>query len=258
MILNHKDAIEFLVEGGADIGYNRYTLLNLHALLANNLMPDRGSPGRLRSTPVGIHQSAFTPLAIPQQIEEMFESIMAKVAVIKSPFEQAFFLMVHLPYLQPFDDVNKRVSRLAANIPFIQHNLSPISYVDVPNEIYTQGIIGVYEKNRTVLLKDVFMWAYERSAQRYANLRQTIGEPDAFRMQYRDELRLVISDILKQALGKQQAVKAIQASVAGLPKEDQSRFTEAVETELLTLHEGNFARYKVPPSVFNAWKQVWD
>ena len=33
--------------------------------------------------------------------------------------------MVHLPYLQPFDDVNKRVSRLAANIPFAHHNLAP-------------------------------------------------------------------------------------------------------------------------------------
>ncbi len=37
MILNHKDAIEFLVSGGDEISFNRYTLLNLHALLADNL-----------------------------------------------------------------------------------------------------------------------------------------------------------------------------------------------------------------------------
>jgi hypothetical protein len=39
-------------------------------------------------------------------------------AAIQDPFEQALFAMVQLPYLQPFDDVNKRVSRLSANIPF--------------------------------------------------------------------------------------------------------------------------------------------
>ena len=33
------------------------------------------------------------------------------------------FVMVQLPYLQPFEDVDKRVSRLGANISLIQHNL---------------------------------------------------------------------------------------------------------------------------------------
>ena len=45
MILNHKDAIEFLVEAAEDIGFNRYTILNLHALLANNLLPDPSAAG---------------------------------------------------------------------------------------------------------------------------------------------------------------------------------------------------------------------
>ncbi|MGE0239688.1 MAG: hypothetical protein AB7S59_13290, partial [Parvibaculaceae bacterium] len=40
MILNHKDAIEFLVGAADEIGFNRYTVLNLHALLANNLLAD--------------------------------------------------------------------------------------------------------------------------------------------------------------------------------------------------------------------------
>jgi hypothetical protein len=40
MILNHKDAIEFLVDESDEIGFNRYTILNLHALLSNNLLPN--------------------------------------------------------------------------------------------------------------------------------------------------------------------------------------------------------------------------
>jgi Fic family protein len=42
--------------------------------------------------------------------------------------------MVQLPYLQPFDDVNKRVSRLSANIPLVKRNLSPLSFESVPRE----------------------------------------------------------------------------------------------------------------------------
>ena len=38
----------------------------------------------------------------------MFELMLDKAAQILDPFEQAFFIMVQLPYLQPFDDVNKR------------------------------------------------------------------------------------------------------------------------------------------------------
>ena len=35
------------------------------------------------------------------------------------------------------------------------------------------------------------------------------------------------------------------------------RFREAAERELLSLHEGNFARYRVRPSEFEAWQEVW-
>ncbi len=38
---------------------------------------------------------------------------------------------------------------------------------------------------------------------------------------------------------------------------DRKRFIEAAETELLSLHEGNFARYGVRPSEFNGWQEVW-
>ena len=164
MILNHKDAIAFLVSAADEIGFNRYTILNLHAILANNLLADASAAGRLRRIAVGIEKSTFHPLEVPQIIEECFNQILATAAAIEDPFEQAFFVMVQLPYLQPFDDVNKRVSRLAANIPFIKRNLSPLSFTDVPRDLYTEAVLGVYELNKIDLLKDVFIWAYERSA----------------------------------------------------------------------------------------------
>lgn len=259
MILNHKEAIEFLVQDADDaIGFNRYTIQSLHALLSNNLLGDPGASGRLRSFGVGITGSVYTPLATPQQIEELFDLFLQKAGEIQNPFEQAFFCMVHLPYLQPFDDVNKRVSRLAANIPFNRHNLSPLSFTDVPQDLYVSGLLGIYELNDVSLLQDVFLWAYERSAAKYAALRQTLGEPDPFRLRYREKLREIIKHIMAETFTKSAATVSLNSFAKELPAVDRQRFIVAVETELLSLHEGNFARYGVSPAQYKAWKAVWD
>ena len=259
MILNHKDAIEFLVGAADDIGFNRYTFLNLHALLANNLLADPTAAGRLRYIAVGIERSAFHPLEVPQLIEESFDQILATAAAINDPFEQAFFVMVQLPYLQPFDDVNKRVSRLAANISLIKRNLTPLSFADVPRQTYTEAVLGVYELNKIDLLKDVFIWAYERSAARYAAVRQSLGEPDPFRLRYREQFRELIAELVRSRVGRREAAARITAwSDKEIGPGDRQRFAEIVEAELIGLHEGNFARYRIRPSEFAAWRQVWE
>ena len=60
------------------------------------------------------------------------EVLLHKADRIEDPFEQSFFRMVHLPYLQPFADINKRTSRLAANLPLFRANLCPLTFLDVP------------------------------------------------------------------------------------------------------------------------------
>jgi Fic family protein len=132
MIVNHKAAIELLVDQASEIGFNRYTILNLHALLADNLLADPQAGGRLRHIPVSIGGTVYSPLEAPQPIDECFQDILDKAAAIDDAFEQSFFVLLHLAYLQPFENVNKRVSRLAANIPLIRRNLCPLSFVDVP------------------------------------------------------------------------------------------------------------------------------
>jgi hypothetical protein len=258
MIINHKDAIAFLVSAAEDIGFNRFTILNLHGILAHNLLPDEAAAGRLRHIGVGIEKSTFHPLELPQLIEECFNQILATAAAIEDPFEQAFFFMVQLPYLQPFDDVNKRVSRLGANIPFIKNNLSPLSFTDVPRLTYTDAILGVYELNKVDLLKDVFIWAYERSAARYVAVRQSLGEPDPFRLRHRAALRQIISDVVRGRMDRRAAGAHITSWVGeNIAPDEREHFREAAETELLSLHEGNFARYQIRPSEFAAWQAVW-
>ncbi len=258
MILNHKDAVEFLVDNAADIGFNRYTILNLHGILANNLLADARAAGKLRHIGVGIDGSVYHPLEAPPVIEECFDQLLATAAAIADPFEQSFFVMAQLPYLQPFDDVNKRVSRMAANIPFIRANLSPLSFTDLPRDLYTHAMLGVYELNRIELLRDVFIWAYERSAARYAAVRQSLGEPDPFRLKYRDALRTLVGEVVRGGMDRRKAAAHIAHwSAANVAKVDQEKFREVAESELLALHEGNFARYAIRPGEFAAWRQVW-
>jgi Fic family protein len=258
MILNHKDAIEFIVNDTNEIGFNRYTILSLHALLSNNLLPNPSASGSLRIHSVGIAGSVYTPSGIPQFIEEMFELMLQKADQIQDPFEQAFFIMVQLPYLQPFDDVNKRVSRLAANIPLNKKNFSPLSFVEVPDKIYINGLLGVYELNRIELLKDVFLWAYDRSAKQYAAQRQSLGEPDLFRLKYRDIIKALIAEIITERHSKEEAIIMIKARSLRLPQAEQDKFVQTVENELISLHEGHFARYFVTPSQFRNWQKSWN
>lgn len=258
MILNHKAAIELLVDSAPDVGFNRYTICNLHALLSENLLPDPVACGRLREQSVGIGGSVFHPLEGGPLVKECFDTVLNKTGEIQDPFEQAFFAMVHLPYLQPFDDVNKRVSRLAANIPLIQKNLSPLSFVDVPENAYFDGLLGVYELNRTELLCDVFVWAYERSCARYSAVRQSLGEPDPFRLRYRAHIAKLVTDIVNGSVNKSVAVSMIKAyAVNEVTEKDRNRFIEVTEIELMSLHEGNIARYHIRPPQFERWKIVW-
>ncbi len=258
MILNHKAALEFLVEQAGDVGFNRYTILNLHGLLSDNLLADPRACGRLRAIPVGIGGSVYHPLAVPQLIDEGFLQILAMAGEIEDPFEQAFFVMVHLPYLQPFEDVNKRVSRLAANIPLIRGNLCPLSFVDVPDHAYIDGFVAVYELNRVELLRDVFVWAYLRSCGRYSAIRQSLGEPDPLRLKYRGEIKEVVAEVVRGCMDKRAAVRWIAGKAAEeIPAHDRNRFMEVVETELSSLHEGNFARYHLRPAEFDKWRRGW-
>jgi fido (protein-threonine AMPylation protein)/DNA-binding transcriptional ArsR family regulator len=253
MILNHKAAIEMLVDEAAEIGFNRYTLQNLHALLSENLLPDAGAGGRLRRTDVAIAASVFQPIGIPQQIKEYFDILLAKADAIEDPFEQAFFVMVQLPYLQPFDDVNKRTSRLAANIPLIRQNLSPLSFVDVPQDVYVDGLMAVYELNRIELLRDVFTWAYERSCQRYTVLRESLPQPDPLRLRHREAIRALVSDIVSNHV-RRDDVPGIRKRVEALVDvADVDAVVALTINELHQLHEGNIARYRLRLSQFREW-----
>lgn len=120
--------------------------------------------------------------------------ILEKARRIKDPFEASFFIMAQIPYLQPFEDMNKRVSRLGANIPLIKANVSPLSFFEIPEVAYFQATQAIYEFNRVEFLAEVYLIAYERSCQRYAAIKRFMPTPDPIRLRYREEIRAMVRD----------------------------------------------------------------
>lgn len=255
MILNHKAAIEMLIEDAEQVGFDAFTFQNLHAVLSQNLMREEEACGRIRRRPVEISGTVFHPLAMPQLLEDCFRLLLQKANAITDPFEQAFFLMVQLPYLQPFDDVNKRVSRLGANIPFIKHNLCPLSFIDVPEKAYVEGTLGVYELNQIALLRDVFVWTYERSCHRYLAITQTMIEPDPLKIRYREALIEVVQFLVK---GLRKPSPELIAELAGkyAATTERDAFAQMLKEALKNLHEGSVARYRLKRSEFIAWQAL--
>jgi len=249
MILNHKAAIEFLVDVAPLEGVRADVVSNLHALLGRDLIADSRQLGAIRTQVVSIGGSRYLPPQMPQLLDEMFRLIVEKARLIADPLECAFFLMVQLPYLQPFVDANKRTSRLASNIPLVRDNFAPLSFVDVQEEDYAQAMLAVYERRTVAIARDLFEWAYERSVALYNVVKASLPAPDAFRMRH----RLMLNQAVQAVVAQRQPVAAVVAALE-LPNGDRARFEKMLREELLSLHSGNFARYLVSRKQFEKWE----
>jgi Fic family protein len=258
LILNHKAAIEFLVETADDIAFDAQSIRILHALLAENLLSNPNEEGALRTRPISIHDSVYRPTEVPQLIEAAFSTILRIASAIHDPMEQSFFVLIHLPYLQPFIDVNKRTARLAANIPFVKQNLCPISFVDVPRALYADAMLVVYEQRDITLARDMFEWAYARSCEQFKTIREAMGEPDPIRLHYRQQLRQAVADIIRGLALPSEADIQLKVEAGGIPTSDAPAFAREVLRQLTSLRPEVLARYGLRQSEYTEWKRVTD
>ncbi|OFZ82054.1 MAG: hypothetical protein A2583_15840 [Bdellovibrionales bacterium RIFOXYD1_FULL_53_11] len=261
MILNHKSAIEYIIDAAADESITSHTICSIHALLSENLLGDPAASGRLRQAPVSIGGSTYLPLDNPHVLRECFEIITNKLNLINDPFEQAIFSLIHLSYIQAFEDVNKRTARLVANIPLVKRNLKPLSFVDVSRKSYADALLGVYEKNDTSLFCDLFVWAYGRSSQKYSAFQQSLGEPNLLKMKFRNQIHEIIRTMILQRVEGRNVVTRIREmmNTAGFPQTGSQEYDElfqTIETEISSLHDGNIARFRIRPNEFRAWKEL--
>jgi len=253
MIMNHKEAILFLVENAQDIELSSLTIRNLHHLLSQDLLANPEACGNIRKIEVDIGKSTYKPQGNPHILKELFELILFKARKIKDPFEQSFFLLIHLSYLQAFEDVNKRTSRLSCNIPFIKLNLCPLSFTDVSREDYTTALLAIYEKNDIAPMLDLYCWAYVRSCEQYGVVRKSLGEIDAFRIQYRQQRKDVMGQVVKRGLHGKQTEDFIEKFCHEHGINDIDKFTAMTLVDLSTLHAGAIIGLGITEAQLNTW-----
>ncbi len=252
MILNHKEAIRYLVESASKIQVCDDTIYTLHYLLADTLVEPRYA-GKVRDHGVRIGGSTYMPFEDPKQLQTRLSRIIAKAARIRDPYEQSFFLLVHISYLQAFADVNKRLARLAANIPLIKNNLVPQSFNDVEREEYTSAIIAIYELQDIHPLLDLYAFSYMRTCAMYDSTVKIIGF-DEVRARYRQERRSIIRNIILSGLTGQKMQDFILFQIQKLVREEEQKAVqEDIAEDLREIDQSRLAGLGVTLKEFQDW-----
>lgn len=248
MLLNHKEAIEFMVDAVPEEGITVLVVRNLHALLTQGLLADETAAGKIRHRIVNIDGSAYQPLQVPSLIEELLNEVVAKARLVRNPIEAAFFLWVNIAYLQPFEDGNKRTSRLSANLPLLLYNCAPLSFLDVEAPDYALAMLGVYEQTNADLAVELFEATYRRSIDKYRVALSSMGTPEPIRARYRQQL----GDVVRQVVGNREPLsKAVESM--GLSGPELEDFTRVVREELAHLEIYNCARYRLSIPAVERW-----
>lgn len=164
MILNHQDAFNYVRQNSAQFKIlTRKNMEELHAILVKNLSVGLG----LRTKPVGVTGSKYLPLDNIHQITEAVESLAAAVSRMSTPCAKALVALLGIGYIQPFEDGNKRTSRLMANALLLSYSAVPLSYRSIDENEYREAMLVFYELNSIVPLKKIFIGQYEFAARNY-------------------------------------------------------------------------------------------
>lgn len=198
MILNHKEAIRYLAENINKIDANVESIHTIHFLLSDDLVLPEFS-GRVRNEAVKVSASAYIPIDNPKKLQEILQIIANKAQQILDPFEQSVFLLIHLSYLQAYIDVNKRLARLAANIPLIKNGLIPIAFKDLDVDDYRSAMIVIYEFNQIDPLTELYTWSYIRTAKEYKIASEQLNI-DQLRIKYRHIRRTLLGEIIRNQI----------------------------------------------------------
>ncbi len=257
MILNHKEAIQFLVSGIGRLDINVESIQTMHYLLADGLVLANDS-GQIRDEAVRISLSTYLPLEGSNRILDSLNHIVEKAQKIQDPFEQSFFLLVHIAYLQPFIDVNKRTARLCANIPLIKNHLIPLSFNDMPKEEYISAMIAIYELKDIRLLAELYVWSYLRTCQQYQTITTSIGI-DVIHVRYRQLQKQLLATIIGNKLVGLALTEAIlQFAEASIAKEDQEAFIKDTQYQIAHLENYKILGMGISMQEFLVWKKAMD
>lgn len=255
MILNHKEAIRYLVDNALRIQINRNTICTLHYLLADGLIESRYT-GKVRDFGVRISGSTYIPFENPKHLLLQLDQITEKAAIISDPFEQSLFLLIHVSYLQAFADVNKRTARLTANIPLITTNLVPLAFRDVEVQDYMSAMIAIYELQDISPIMDLYVYSYLRTCRAYDSTVKAM-EFDEVRVRYRQERRRAIREIILSQLIGTHLQEFIQSeAIKNIPKQAQNSFIEDIFEDLEQIDESRLAGLGITIEEVTNWLRL--
>jgi Fic family protein len=145
MVLNHKNAITFIASNpelfNGDIKFA--TLEELHRIISENL----DIPLGVRKKLVRISASNYTPLSNPQQLRESAENALRIINKFSDPFMKSLMALSLIPYLQTFEDGNKRTGRMLANAILISTIGKGFSLRKVSAKELALAYLSFYEFN---------------------------------------------------------------------------------------------------------------
>jgi Fic family protein len=248
MLLNHKNAIEFMVDAVPTEGITMHVIVDLQSKLMKDLLKDSRDIGSMRRRIVNIDGSVYSPSNVPTLLEDALKSIIDKVRLIRNPVEASFFLWVNVAYLQPFADGNKRTSRLSANMPLMLYNCAPLSFLDVERTDYATAMLGVYEQRNVAAAVELFEFIYRRSIQKYSVLRASLTVPDPLRARYRQALNELMQFVVFYGRTLEDAFSGVHVDAA-----DLAALRVIANAELDHMEQYNCARYNLARGMTQRW-----
>jgi Fic family protein len=255
MILNHKEAIRYLVQHVDTLIADEETIRTLHYLLADSLVGP-GAAGQIRDDSVLVSGTTYVPLEGRERLRSLLLLLLEKARAIADPFEQSFFLLAHLSYLQAFIDVNKRTARLASIIPLVRGDYVPQSFVDVDQSQYLEAIIALYELRDVGPLTEIYAWSYRRTCERYDTNLQATGF-DEIAALYRPQRRALVADLVRRKVSQQRAREWIVSNIpVTVESAHQEKFIADALAEVEHLDGSRTVGLGITREELEAWQKL--
>lgn len=164
MILNHKKVLDYILD--KKNFFEKISLKqieNIHSLIVQDLNIEKG----LRKKIIRITGTRYKPLDNQHQIKEAMEKFIKVINGLGDPFSRAVLVMLMISYIQPFEDGNKRTSRLLGDAILLASNVCPLSFRSMDDGEYKKAVILFYEQNSALYFKELFIEQFEFAVENY-------------------------------------------------------------------------------------------